>query len=88
MKNIDVVHAFGARETAKTANLKSTGNYLVSYRTTIAQYGDGEVIVNMTKYSQSTSTIQNKLLAHLTYEYGKSFVRVVTGVPQDTQELS
>jgi hypothetical protein len=88
MKNIDVIKAFTARETAKSTNLWTTGNYIVNYSTTLAQYGDGEIIVNMTKYSTSTSTIQNKLLAELTYEYGKGYIRVVTGIERATKELS
>ena len=70
-KNIDVIHAFihGGTKT-KTKNLRIEDNKLINYGTAIAERYekmDDELgyVVNTTKYSQSTSTIQNALVREL-----------------------
>jgi hypothetical protein len=65
MKNVDVVKAFLKGQYARTANLYTFKNKLINYDTVIAEYKDGCLIVNTTKYSVSTSKIQNVLLRHL-----------------------
>lgn len=87
MKNVDVIELFSNRMTGKTKNLRSDGNFLVNYSTVLAQYDDGCIIVNMTKYSSSTSTIQNKLLSMLTYDFGSTYIEVVKDVPMNTSNL-
>lgn len=87
MKNIHVIEAFSDRLNARTTNLNSNGNYLVNYSTVLAQYDDGCIIVNMTKYSKSTSTIQNKLLERLTFDYGKNYLVIVDNVPMNARNL-
>lgn len=63
MNNKDVVDAFYNKKCAKTKNLQSIGNTLVSYNTTIAQrinLDDINVVIkNTTRYSQSTSKHQS-----------------------------
>lgn len=66
MKNIDVIRAFLARVPAKTANLRSTGSTLVNYNTTLAYWSDsGELILNTSYYSRTTSRIQSQLKSEL-----------------------
>ena len=61
MNNQSVSNAFVCGKSAKSSNgnLKSFGNRLVSYYTTIAQRLDnGTIVLNRTKYSVSTSKLQ------------------------------
>lgn len=78
MKNVDVIKNFVNGSTkGKTANLYIEGDKLFNYNTCIAQRVDNNnMIVNMTKYSTSTSTIQNKLLDMMMYQYGGYFTIV------------
>lgn len=61
MKNIEVIKGFLKGTNCKTQNLKSVDGKLVNYSTTIALLKCGMVFLNSTKYSQTTSTIQNKI---------------------------
>lgn len=66
MKNIDVIKAFRNGATSgRTKNLKIDGNFLMNYNTCIAEREvlstHSEYTLNMTKYSQSTTTIQNQM---------------------------
>lgn len=63
MKNEDIISAFLNNRSAKTKNLKSDGVTLYSYNTAIATHFPIGIIINNTKYSQTTSKIQNKLKA-------------------------
>ena len=75
MKNVDVIKSFvvGDNWVNKTKNLKIDGDKLVNYDTVIAQrVDDNNIILNMTKYSQSTTTIQNQVLDALR-NYGEYF---------------
>lgn len=72
MKNIDVITTFVNGGTkAKTKNLRIEGDKLFNYNTCLAEryekLGGEEMgfIVNATKYSMSTTTIQNKLLTSI-----------------------
>lgn len=67
MKNIDVIKSFISGEVkGKTKNLFIKGDNLVNYSTIIAKRTNkGLIEVNNTKYSQSTSTIQNALKREL-----------------------
>jgi hypothetical protein len=61
-KNIDVITNFVARFKApKAGNLYVEGDKLINYYTVIGQYINGQLYVNSTKYSVSTSKIQNQL---------------------------
>lgn len=67
-KNIDVLKAFvSGDDNVKTKNLKIEGDQLINYDTVIAERkwmpsGEFYFTVNTTKYSNSTTTTQNKLL--------------------------
>ena len=65
MKNIDVIKAFIYGEQAHTLNLMSSGDKLINYSTCIAQRKDGQVYVTDTKFSETTSVIQNALRREL-----------------------
>lgn len=62
MKNINVVKNFIHRVPAYGSHLISTGDKLISYHTTIAQFSGNELHINKTKYSRTT-------LRHLNYIY-------------------
>ena len=89
MKKIDVIKEFVAGGTEGSAsNLRIEGNRLMSYNTCIAERevlpSHDEYILNMTKYSKTTTTIQNALLR----EFGNVMdVTEVVGVPISTQQL-
>ena len=64
--NLSVIKAFVNNETASTTNLSTTGDKLVSYQTTIAQRDqEGNIVVNITKYSPTTSKMQTYLKREL-----------------------
>jgi hypothetical protein len=87
MNNKSVINAFVCGKSAKSSNgnLKSFGNRLVSYYTTIAQRLDnGTIVLNNTKYSVSTSKIQKWTRATF---FGKRNVMEVTSVPLGATDL-
>lgn len=62
MKNLNVIENFIKGNTkGKTANLYIVGNKLLNYNTVIAIRKDSKIILNSTKYSQTTSRIQNMI---------------------------
>ena len=65
MKNTDVLKAFIYGEQAHTLNLMSSGDKLINYSTCIAQRKDGQIYVTDTKFSKTTSVIQNALRREL-----------------------
>lgn len=82
MKNSDVVAAFYEGKCAKTKNLESIGNKLISYNTTIAERikvkGKIVIIKNTTRYSTSTSKHQGYITK---YDY------IAFDVPRSTVNL-
>jgi hypothetical protein len=62
MRNSQVIAAFLDGKRAKTKHLSTDGNFLNNYSTVIAKWEHGGIKVNVKKYSQTTSTIQNALL--------------------------
>jgi GTP:adenosylcobinamide-phosphate guanylyltransferase len=75
MKNNDVLSIFINGTTffeSNSSNLSINGNKLINYRTCIAEKIGGKIIVNVTKYSPTTSKIQNsliKLLQNTNFNY-------------------
>lgn len=59
MKNKEVVEIFLCGEAAIGSNLYSTGDKLFSYRTCIAEWHGGYLIVNTTRYSNTNSRHQS-----------------------------
>lgn len=87
MDNKSVINAFVCGKSAMSynKNLKSFGNRLVSYYTTIAQRLDnGTIVLNRTKYSVSTSKIQTWTKRAF---FGKRNVVEVTNVPLGATDL-
>ena len=87
MDNRSVINAFVSGKSAMSynKNLKSFGNRLVSYYTTIAQRLDnGTIVLNRTKYSVSTSKIQTWTKGAF---FGKRNVVEVTNVPLGATDL-
>ena len=84
MRNQEVISKFvNFAESAATANVRSTGDKLFNYETCIAQRHEGKIIVNVTRYSMTTSKLQNNLRCELSgYD-----VTEVTGVPRGTCNL-
>ena len=76
---IGSIHA----ESAATANVRSIGDKLFNYETCIAQRHEGKVIVNVTRYSVTTSRIQN----YLRGEMANKDVIEVANVPLGTFDL-
>lgn len=87
MRNIQVVEAFINGETkAKAGNLYIAGKKLINYNTVIGQVVDGAVLFNATKYSRSTTTIQNMLKREI--ESHGYEVKTVLNVPRGESDLS
>ena len=89
MKNNDVIKMFvSGSEKGKTKNLRIEGNRLMNYDTCLAEREvlstHTEYVLNMTKYSQSTTTIQNAMQREF---YDVIDVMEITGVPIGTKSL-
>ena len=92
IKNKDVVLSFINGLSAYNTNLRSTSSKLYSYNTCIAEHlgfinGCETIIVNKTKYSKTTSTIQNMLINTLNH-LGIYRVYIVDNVDKDTDCLN
>jgi hypothetical protein len=62
MKNAEVIRKFVQGDTqGKGSNLYINNNNLVNYSTIIARRINGKIYLNNTKYSQTTSRIQNMI---------------------------
>lgn len=63
ISNQGVIDSFLRKEINSSGHLKSDGEKLISYQTCIAQYTSlGDLLVNMTSYSVTTSRHRNMLL--------------------------
>lgn len=51
----------GEEAKSHNGNLRTDGFVLINYSTVIAKHTDNGIILNKTKYSRTTSTIQNKV---------------------------
>ena len=84
MRNQEVISKFvHFAESAATANVRSTVDKLFNYATCIAQRHEGKIIVNVTRYSVTTSRIQN----YLRGEMANKDVIEVANVPLGTFDL-
>lgn len=84
MRKEEVITAFLNKKVASnsTGNLSSTGSCLFSYSTCIAEWcKDGEIIINTTKYSTTTSQHQNLLRRRV------SISRTVSDIPRNKVHL-
>lgn len=87
MRNIEVIKQFLNKSSGNsdTKNLISNGVRLFSYDTCIAEWTDGFVLFNVTKYSRSTSRIQSMVLRELRKLIHKSVF--IDNVPINTEYL-
>lgn len=86
MRNIEVIKQFLNKSSGNSdnRNLISTGDKLINYNTCIAEWNNDSIMVNMTKYSSSTSRIQNMLISKL--RFGHKVVQI-ENVPINTKYL-
>ena len=68
---IDVMTRGVVLKRKKVNNLTIEGNKLFNYNTIIAQYENGTLYINTTKYSMTTTRIQNLLKNESNYVYCK-----------------
>lgn len=85
MKNSEVVEAFLKRRIATNigGSLSSTGTKLFSYATCIAEWSNNSLIINLTKYSVTSS----RHLYYLKKSYQGNY-HTVLGVPIGEHSLS
>lgn len=83
MKNIEVIEQFIKNKVANTQNLTSTGEFLYSYNTCIAQKKGNKYYINNTKYSSTTSKHRNMLMCQLFPEQ----IILINDVPINTKNL-
>ena len=89
-RNNDFIEYFvrGGRDQKNCNNLHIRGDKLFSYNTVIAQVGeDGYLYINMTKYSTSTSRIQNYLLKQAEYWYYSAYIVLDEDIRMNRQSL-
>ena len=86
MRNIEVIKQFLNKSSGNsdTGNLISDGVKLFSYNTCIAEWTDSLLLVNVTKYSKSTSRIQSMLIHELKSWY---IPLAIENVPINTKYL-
>lgn len=86
MRNVEVIKQFLNKSSGNsdTGNLISDGVKLFSYNTCIAEWADSLLLVNVTKYSRSTSRIQNMLIQELKSRYSQL---TIDNVPINTHRL-
>lgn len=71
---------------AKQGSVSTVGDKLYSYNTVIAERQGEHLIVNMTKYSSTTSTQQNLIVRYIE-QRGTGYSIVKDPVPVNTQTL-
>lgn len=85
MKNIDIVRRFFNGYTrGRAANLYIDNDKLINYNTCLAQRIAGGYIVNIDKYSRSTSAIQSKIRCYMPHDC----VTFVDNIDYNTHDLS
>lgn len=89
MTNSEVIEKFVKKQTAHGSSLYSTGVRLVHYCTTIAEWKYNEMLVNVTKYSASTSKWRNELLYLLDNRSKNKAIRYkkLDNIPINTNSL-
>ena len=86
MTNLEVIKNFVNGKDAHTANVRSVCGKLINYSTILAErLEDGSFIMNMTKYSPTTSKVQFYIRQELK---GRKVKQTTKYVPVGTQRLS
>lgn len=86
MTNLEVVNKFIKRLPAHALNLYSTGDKLFSYNTCIAEYHLDMLLINNTKYSNTTSR-QLSILKQLLPTCYNTIIVYIEKIPINTQAL-
>lgn len=88
MTNLEAIKAFSLGQVGRAFHLYSDGRRLFSYDTCIAEYYNGRLIVNNTKYSVTTSKHRSNLLTEVSCGIDNpiSIINVIN-VPIGTQSL-
>lgn len=86
-KNEQVLEAFvGKTKAPKTKNLYVENGKLINYYTVIGQWHEElGLLINVTRYSQSTTTIRNRLIREAEY-FGVKYI-AVEEVPKGANDL-
>jgi hypothetical protein len=86
MRNIEVIKQFLNKSSGNSdnGNVISTGDRLINYNTCLAEWNNDSIMINVTKYSSSTSRIQNMLIS--TFRIGHKVVQI-ENVPINTRRL-
>lgn len=84
MTNIQVIQSFISKRIGNSLHLYSDCRRLLSYNTCIAEYYNGSLIVNNTKYSRTTSRHRSILIEIMPNNIP---VINVLNVPKGTQSL-
>lgn len=85
MRNKEVIDKFLQKLPASGSNLYSTGDKLINYNTTIAEWDSGRLYINNTKYSKTTSTHQNYIIYRTRYSDLVNLNK--TNIPRGTTNL-
>ena len=80
MKWKEVIDKFVSKQYGSGSNCMSTGEKLYSYNTCIGQWVGDVVYINITKYSNTTTKLQNYLL----FKAGYLSIEVLEDIPKNT----
>jgi hypothetical protein len=72
---------FNLRGNAKTPNVYLEGNKLICFGATVAQWIKGEIVLNVTSYSDNIGKVQNQIMQSFPY------CRKVSDVPIGLNDL-
>lgn len=90
VKNIEVIKAFLNGLPAKNHgdSLVSDGEKLVNYNTTIGEWHNGTLFINRTKYSVTTSKLQNYLVRESESRTMNPAPYILNDIPIGTREIA
>ncbi len=88
MRSIDVIKQFIKRgNKCSFNNVKYVDDRLMYHNTVIAQFINGVMFFNRTKYSISCTNVQHELLKQINKSGDMFILRMVEGVEWDTETL-
>ena len=85
LANKAIIENFAAGKNSHNRNLESRGTRLINYSTCLAQFYANKLYINETKYSRSTSVVQN--LVRKQFE-GHKHVIFIKDVPKGSLYLA
>lgn len=88
MKNKDVINCFLNNKTGNSLNLRSTKDKLFSYDTCIVErVGDKRFIVNITKYSNTSTMHLSLFKRRLGNCYNLYVIKELDAIPKNSKSL-